>query len=78
MLYSIRIGSLAYVTMIINNDFSLLSTWFDHNKLLATDEKTRALPVGKCKYDYSLVVSGSNDVTPNSTVFFLTFLRVIL
>lgn len=41
MLYSIRIGSLAYVTMIINNDFSLLSTWFDHNKLLATDEKTR-------------------------------------
>ena len=44
---------------VINNDLNLLSTWFNQNRLHVNNDKTQAIPVSKCKYDYSLVLNGT-------------------
>ena len=45
---------------VINNDLNLLSTWFNQNRPLINNDKTQALPVRKCKYDYRLVLNGTS------------------
>ena len=43
----------------MNRALSRLSEWLDANYLLINNAKTRALPIGPCKYDFHLTLNGS-------------------
>ena len=44
--------------VVVNSELSLLSSWFDENHLLVSNDKTQALPLGPCSYKYDITLKG--------------------
>ena len=48
------------------SELSVLSSWFDQNHLLVNNDKTQALPLGPCSYNYDFVLNGIEAGTQES------------
>ena len=44
--------------VVVNSELSLLSSWFDENHRLVSNDKTQALPLGPCSYKYDITLRG--------------------
>ena len=65
------------VKFVMNSELSL-SSWFDDNCLLIDIDKTQALPIGSCTYDYDLVLNDVKTETQESIkILCITLDRVL-
>ena len=44
--------------VVVNSELGLLSSWFDENHLLVSNDKTQALRLGPCSYKYDIILKG--------------------
>ena len=44
--------------VVVNSELCLLSSWFDENHLLVSNDKTQALLLGPCSYKYDITLKG--------------------
>ena len=58
--------STTVLQFMIYSELRLLSFWFDHNCLQINTDKTQALPIRPCSYEYDLALNGNKVETQQS------------
>ena len=58
--------SLTVLQFTMNSELRLLTFWFDHNCLQINNDKTQALSIGPCSYEYDLALNGNRVETQGS------------
>ena len=59
--------SSAVLQLVMNSDLSILLSWFDQNRLRINNDKTQALTMGPCTYNYDIILNDVQIETQRST-----------